>query len=151
MDSMQGWSRMIVRTLLAVAFVTSMFMAFRSYGADQKARLGGRTLGTPSSTLRRLKSGRATAVSNQDLGTFATNIWITLDSYIGYFENYATNNYQAARLANYRAKRLEFWQWAVSNQLLLADAPADGLKRSAYFRLKTSNLCPRSQIWHPQM
>jgi len=73
------------------------------------------------------------AKTNQDIGTFATNIWITLDSYIGYFERYATNNYLAARLANYRAQRLEYWKKTVSNELLLANASADELKRSAYF------------------
>jgi len=84
------------------------------------------------------KDGRlATTAEVSAVAAYATNIWTTLDSYIDYFEDYATNNYQAARLANYRAKRLESWQESISNHVLLANAevgsPTNGLKTSAYF------------------
>lgn len=62
-----------------------------------------------------------------------TSLTATARAYIPWLENYATNNYHAAWLANARVSYLEQWAASVSNQLLLADAPPDGLRYSHYF------------------
>ena len=39
-----------------------------------------------------------------------TSIWLTVSTYVPWLENYATNNYTAARIANVRAWNLEAWR-----------------------------------------
>ena len=67
----------------------------------------------------------ATATNAIDqIGQFASNSWNTTDAYLDYLEDYATNNYMAARLANYRAYRLELWRQNDTNEL----AKIDGMR-----------------------
>ncbi len=65
-----------------------------------------------------LSSALSTTTNSIDqLGRYASNSWDTADAYLDYLEDYATNNYMAARLANYRAYRLELWRQSDTNDL----------------------------------
>ena len=68
-------------------------------------------LGAVSNSLSSLEAGVA------DLADYATNSWEATLSWLRYLDDYATNNYMAARLANYRALRLELWRQADTNSI----------------------------------
>lgn len=77
------------------------------------------------------------------LNTLGSNVSVYVSTLWTYATNnyaIATNNYIAAWLANDRASRLAEWAGSVSNRLLLADEPADSLKRSKYFTTNNSQL-----------
>ena len=88
--------------------------------AELKSGIGG--LETAVTTIDGTLSTATNAIDQ--IGQFASNSWNTTDAYLDYLEDYATNNYMAARLANYRAYRLELWRQNDTNEL----AKIDGMR-----------------------
>jgi len=131
--------RNIACTLSATVFVVAVLASCRTDGAGSRTRSGDCARNVSTSAGGGPESCRAEAAHGQDLGTYATNIWKTVSSYIPRFEHFATNNKHAAWIANVRATRLETWRRDMTNDLLLASA-TNGLKSSAYFTATNAQL-----------
>ena len=78
--------------------------------------------GTNVTAVFDVRATRVRVPSMADLAAMdeaASSRWETVAAYIPWLEDYATNNYRAARLANRRARDLEAWQY--TNALTRAD------------------------------
>ncbi len=106
--------RILVSTLGGVTNDISSLLGFSTISNEVVGLKSG--LGSVSNEVVGLESGLG-SVSNAvaGLARYSTNSWNAADACYSYLEDYATNNYMAARLANYRALRLELWRQADTN------------------------------------